>query len=68
MRMLACTSICFYTHFTHCTGARQVFGTVVEEKFCIDIDNNALRHYFGSFLVYFVLFTSACDLVSSFCL
>ena len=35
----------------------QVFGVVSSEKFCVDIENSAIRYYFGIFFSFhFILF------------
>ena len=39
-------------------SAYQVFGAIAGEKFCVDIDNSAIRYYseISYFLFYFILF------------
>ena len=50
---------------SHITFSRyQVFGVVAGEKFGVDIDNSAIRYYFGT-LFYFV-YISSCNLVFAF--
>ena len=34
----------------------QVFGVVVREKFCVDIDNSATRYYYGNFFFFSFFF------------
>ena len=45
------------------------FWVVAGENFCVDIDNSAIRYYFGFFFIFFssyFVYTSACNLVFVF--
>ena len=53
-RILMHTGLGFYLTFTHSLRARQVFGVVAGEKFCVDIDNNAIDSTLDQF--YFISF------------
>ena len=45
----------------------QVFGAVTGEKFCVDIDNSAIRYYSEFFFFSFHFdYTSTCNLVFAF--
>ena len=61
MRILVRTGLRFYLIFTHLLKAIQVFGAIVEEKFSVDIDNNALditldQFFFNTFFLFFIFF------------
>ena len=66
--ILARTGLRFNTNFTHPTHARHVFGAAAEEKFCVDIDNSAIRYYSGIVFLLLFYYTCACNLVSVVCL
>ena len=56
----------FYTNL-HTHLARLLFGTVVAEKFRVDIDDSTVRYYSGNIFFIFKFYfgdTNACNLVS----
>ena len=54
--ILARTDLRFYLIFTHSLKSCQVFGAVAEEKFSVDIDNNALDITLDQFFFYLIHF------------
>ena len=46
----------------------KVFGVVVGEKFCIDIDNSATRYYYGKFFFFSFFFIIQVLVIWSLCL
>ena len=67
MRILTRTGLCFYLTFTHSLKARQVFGTVVGEKFSVDIDNNAIDSTLDKFYFIYSFFLPINNFFFSLC-
>ena len=66
--ILACAGLRFTLILHNPYGARQVFGAVAREKFCVDIDNSVIDITLDFFSLFTWLFcyTSACNFVSVF--
>ena len=58
------TGLRFYTNLHTNPKPTKFFSAIIGDKFCVDIDNNAIRYFSGFFFIfYYSVYISPCNLV-----